>query len=258
MTPLDPPPPPPARPGPTSAASRRSPRWLWPAIGLFVVALLVVAVVVSNSSGGSSSNAGSPSATAAGAAGGSSPAAPSPSGGTGSSGPAKLKQSQPVTVTGAPLSSLPDGGTDAAIGTVAPELQGSSFDGTAVSITHDGKPKLLLFAAHWCPHCQREVPLVVDHLKSHPLPSEVELYLVATGTNSAAPNYPPSAWLTKVGWPAPVLADDAAFTAADAFGLTAYPYFVALDAQGKLVARTSGELSVADFDQLVNKAVAAG
>jgi hypothetical protein len=32
---------------------------------------------------------------------------------------------------------------------------------------------------------------------------------------------------------------------------------VALDAQGKVMARTSGEISIADFDQLVSKAAAA-
>jgi thiol-disulfide isomerase/thioredoxin len=191
------------------------------------VLLAVVAVVVSQSSGNSPS-----SSTAA------------------------NEETRPVVVTGGSLPALPDSGTDPAIGSVAPEVKGATFDGTAVSITHDGHPKLVLFAAHWCPHCQREVPLLISHLKDHPLPSGIELYLVATGTDARLPNYPPSAWLAKIGWTSPVLADDTKSTAM-AFGLTSYPYFVALDAQSRVVARTSGEISVDDFDQLVARALAA-
>lgn len=212
-----------------SRTPAQTPRWLWPAIALGVVVLAIVAVVVSRSSGDSS------------------PA------GTTTVGEA---QTQPVTVTGTPLDPLASG-TDSAIGKVAPLLTGKSFNGSPISITNDGKPKLVLFAAHWCPHCQRELPLLVAHLKDHPLPTNVELILVATATTDTRDNYPPSAWLTRIGWPSPVMADDADGTAAQAFGLPGYPYFVVLDAQNKLVARTSGELSTADFDQLVDK-VAAG
>lgn len=38
---------------------------------------------------------------------------------------------------------------DAAAGQPAPEVRGTSFDGTAVSITNDGRTKALVFLAHW-------------------------------------------------------------------------------------------------------------
>ncbi len=50
------------------------------------------------------------------------------------------------------------------------------------------------------------------------------------------------------------MADSSDFAAARAFGLPAFPYFVALDSHGKVVGRTSGEISTVDFAKLVTKA----
>ena len=38
------------------------------------------------------------------------------------------------------------------------------FEGDAVAITNDGRPKIILLFAHWCPHCQNEVPVVTEWL----------------------------------------------------------------------------------------------
>ena len=43
-------------------------------------------------------------------------------------------------------------------------------------------------------------------------------------------------------WPFPVLADSTQFTAATAYGLSAYPYFVLVNADGKVAARATGEV----------------
>jgi hypothetical protein len=48
-----------------------------------------------------------------------------------------------------------------------------------------------------------------------------------------------------------VIADDEAGTAATTFGLSAFPYFVAVDADGTVVARASGELTTDQFDDVV-------
>ena len=54
-----------------------------------------------------------------------------------------------VEVTGSPIARLPDGGADPSIGAPAPEVVGADFAGNTVSIVNDGKPKLILFLAHW-------------------------------------------------------------------------------------------------------------
>ncbi|MCJ7724918.1 MAG: hypothetical protein MUP76_00810 [Acidimicrobiia bacterium] len=60
-----------------------------------------------------------------------------------------IEQIRPVTVTGTPLPLLPEAGLDPAVGMAMPELEGASFDGTPISITNDGRPKVLLFLTHW-------------------------------------------------------------------------------------------------------------
>src|SRR4051794_31677217 len=135
-------------------------------------------------------------------------------------GASKLQQARPVSVTGAPLTAFASASSDTAVGRAAPELRGQSFAGEAVSVLGDGAPKVVIFLAHWCPHCQKEVPVVTQYLGVHPLPTGLQLRAVATSTSADRPNFPPSSWLEREHWPVPTMADDGAGTAADAYGLT--------------------------------------
>jgi hypothetical protein len=60
-----------------------------------------------------------------------------------------IEQSRPVTINGLPLPLFPDAGGDPAVGMTMPELEGASFDGTPITITNDGRPKVLMFLTHW-------------------------------------------------------------------------------------------------------------
>ena len=163
-----------------------------------------------------------------------------------------LVQGDP-TVTGASLSAMPEGGLDAAIGSPVPTVEGQQLCGEPLSIGDDGEPKVVVFLAHWCPHCRAEVPRVAEHFADGG-PEGVAVYGVTTGTDATRPNYPPGAWLAEEGWPFPTMADSFESTVAQAFGLTGFPYFVAIDADGNLVSRTSGELTTEQFDELVEAA----
>jgi thiol-disulfide isomerase/thioredoxin len=139
---------------------------------------------------------------------------------------------------------------DPAVGRPIPEARGTDFDGSTVAIEHDGRPKVLLFVAHWCPHCQAEVPVVQAWLDAGRLDPAVDLISVATGIDPVLPNYPPDAWLEREHWSPPVLVDgDQAV--ATSYGLKSFPYWVVVDAAGKVAARTSGELSADQLDALV-------
>jgi thiol-disulfide isomerase/thioredoxin len=120
-------------------------------------------------------------------------------------------------------------------------LAGSSFDGTPVGI---GGPRtnatLVVFAAHWCPHCQREIP----ELATWQPPSGVSVVAVATQTSADAGNYPPSAWLDRAGWPYPVLADSPTYETATADGVSSWPAFVLLDSAGKVDWRGTGQIGM--------------
>jgi thiol-disulfide isomerase/thioredoxin len=166
-------------------------------------------------------------------------------GGDDSSAKATTFETHQVTVDGTPLPAYDSTKSpDPGIGKTIPTLQGVSvLDGKPVTVKPTGKPQMVLFVAHWCPHCQAEVPKLVDLAKQGAFDG-VEVSAVATGTNSGYPNYPPSAWLEGVKWPFPVLADSSQFTAATAYGLSAYPYFVLVNPDGTVAARATGEVPI--------------
>jgi thiol-disulfide isomerase/thioredoxin len=147
-----------------------------------------------------------------------------------------------VQVSGTALGQLARGGADAAAGEEIPTITGEAFDGSPMTIGPDGTPKVIMALAHWCPHCRAEVPRVQAWLDDNGMPTDVELYAIATGTSSAQPNFPPGEWLRNEGWSVPTLVDDEESTAARALGLSSYPFFVVVDGSGKVVYRTSGEL----------------
>jgi hypothetical protein len=136
----------------------------------------------------------------------------------------------------------------------APMLEGARFSGEPIAVTNDGQGKVIVFLAHWCPHCQAELPRTVAWLGANQLPANVVVYGVATGTSEDRPNYPPQDWLDREGWHQPTLVDDAIGTAAEAMGLSSYPFFVAVNTRGQVVARMSGEIGNEQFARLVTLA----
>jgi thiol-disulfide isomerase/thioredoxin len=157
-----------------------------------------------------------------------------------------------VAVSGEPLAPLPDAGSDPAVGQPMPTLSGTTLDGEDLVVPAAGRQTVILYVAHWCPHCQREVPTVQQWVDDGGLPDGVDLVTVSTAIDPRRPNYPPAAWLEREGWTAPVLTDgDGA--AATAAGLTAYPYFVAVDAEGRVAVRASGELTTEQLDAVVSE-----
>jgi cytochrome c biogenesis protein CcmG/thiol:disulfide interchange protein DsbE len=215
----------PKKKGAVAAARKKQPPWLWIGVAALVLVLAVAAIVSGGGDDGGSETAEG------------------------------VEQTRPVSVTGDALAKFDPRGSDPAVGKAVPVVRGQSFDGSPVEIGNDGRAKLVLFVAHWCPHCQKEIPLLADWLKSNQLPNGVDLYTVSTGVSSKSPNYPPSEWLEEEGWKAKTLADSEDQDAADAFGLGSYPYFVAIDGSGKVAARTSGEITTDEFAALAQKAL---
>lgn len=158
-----------------------------------------------------------------------------------------------ATVGGSPLVELPDDAADPAIGQAAPTLRGEDPEGTKVTAPTTGKATVVLFVAHWCPHCQAEVPVLQEWIDAGSQPDSVDLVAVATAMNEARPNYPSSDWLEREGWTSPVIADADAHAMA-AYGLSAFPFWVAVGADGQVVRRITGELTVAQITALFAEA----
>jgi cytochrome c biogenesis protein CcmG/thiol:disulfide interchange protein DsbE len=161
-----------------------------------------------------------------------------------------------VTITGESLPPFADTTGDPAIGQPAPGLTGVDFDGGAVNIQNDDSAKAIVFLAHWCSHCQAEVPRVQAWVDSGGGVPGVEIYSVSTSMNSAQPNFPPSAWLDGAGWTAPLIRDDTDSSALVAYGAGGFPYWVFVDANGNVVRRSSGELDVPTLEAYMTEAAA--
>jgi thiol-disulfide isomerase/thioredoxin len=164
-------------------------------------------------------------------------------------------QTRPVSVAEAALPAFAGSGDDLAIGMPAPTLTGRSFDGAPVTIDpgSTGSPTAIWFVAHWCPHCQAEVPRIVSLAEGGQIPDGIDVYAVSTSTNPSAPNYPPSAWLADARWPFPVLADDGPGSAGAAYGLGSFPFLVVTDGDGNVIGRHEGELGEAGISQMLGR-----
>jgi thiol-disulfide isomerase/thioredoxin len=145
--------------------------------------------------------------------------------------------------------SLPAPATpDTATGARAPVVRGTTFDGGSVSIPVAGKPTVVVFLAHWCPHCRKDVPAIQSWINANGMPAGVALVSVSTWVDEAKPNYPPSTWFRESGWTPPVLVDDATGSVADAYGLRGTPMWVFIGADGIVRFRLQGELDGTQLD----------
>lgn len=160
-----------------------------------------------------------------------------------------------TVVTGTALPAFTDSASDPAIGQPIPTLAGIDLSGEPMTIGPSDGPMAVVLLAHWCSHCQAEVPVLVDYLESTGMPAGVSIVAISTSIDAARPNYPPSSWLEREGWTVPTMTDDATSAGLRALGMSSFPGFVFVDADGRVVQRTTGELPAATFDQAVRALV---
>lgn len=207
-------------------------------VGAAVVVVLAAGIAVF-ASGGSDNNS-SPTSTADIVDGGVAPA-----------------EYQKITVDGDALDPLGKDATDPAKGKVAPNISGYTFSGFPVSVkpATDGTPTMLVFLAHWCPHCNAEMPRLINWYEDGLVPDDLRVIGVGTSARKDQPNWPPSEWMQSFNWPFEVMADSETNEAGAAYGVDGYPFMVILDKDGKVVARHSGEMEESEIPNFVNAAL---
>lgn len=178
---------------------------------------------------------------------------------------------KPVTIDGAALDPFTDAmingdAPDTAIGQVAPVVSGVDYEGNSVTIdaASDG-PTMVVLLAHWCPHCNAEIPRLNEWRDAGDVPEGLNIVGVSTGVDPGRANYPPDQWLVDKDWQWPVLADSDLAADTDpavptsafrAFGGQYFPTVVIIGSDGVVLTRFSGEPSADEIDQLVRDALA--
>ena len=147
-----------------------------------------------------------------------------------------------TTVTGELLPEFAGENDDnIALGLAAPIFSAPNENSEIVSLEKNGNAKALLFLAHWCGYCQKEVPVVQGFIDSAGVPPGVDVIAIATSIDRGRENYPPQKWLADEGWSETQLYDlDREI--GNAYGLSAFPYWVFLDKDLTVVARRTGNL----------------
>ena len=165
---------------------------------------------------------------------------------------------QKVSATGGLLAPLPESGADTETGKSVAVLKGYDLQGRPITVdpAGEGKATLVVFLAHWCQFCNREIPVLNKWRESGEVPTGLRVVGITTGSKADQANWPPSKWLTAMKWPFEVMADSEAQEAAAAYGVGGYPFMAFVGANGKITARTSGEVPVEQLQIYANAAVA--
>ncbi len=165
----------------------------------------------------------------------------------------------PVEVIGdvLPVLTTQDFTADPAVGTAAPVLVGLGYDGKPVRIdaAADG-PTMVVFVAHWCSHCNAEIPVINSLRDDNRVPDDVNVVAVSTAVSPGQPNFPPSQWLDDKDWTYPAMADgvdmdNEMFIASNVFGVSGFPFVTLIDRNGIVVARWSGERPASETASLL-------
>ncbi len=167
------------------------------------------------------------------------------------------EQTAAVEVTGEVLPPMPGSGistdpsADPAIGMTMPTITGTGFADEEIAIADDGRAKAVYFLAHWCPHCQAEVPRIVDLIEDGGQPADLDIYGVSTSVDASRGGaYPPAAWFDREGFDVPVIRDNESSEAFNLLGGGGFPYTIYVDANNTIVARSSGELDPAAIQSI--------
>jgi thiol-disulfide isomerase/thioredoxin len=160
-----------------------------------------------------------------------------------------LEETQPVEITGDSLNPFDTAENDTTIGLTPPTLEGSTFDSKSLSVIpgENGRAIMVVFLAHWCPHCNAEIPILIEWKNSGGVPSNLDVIGVSTAVFDDRDNYPPSKWITDMKFPWPVMADTENSDAAIAYGVAGFPSFVLIDEAGKVMYRADGQKSLAEI-----------
>lgn len=164
----------------------------------------------------------------------------------------------PVSVYGDYLPDFAGSPNDPALGLVGPSFDATTFEGIAIEVRPgQGSGYVIGFFAHWCPHCQAEMPKLVDWMTRRAVPEGVTVLAVSTAVYPERGNLPRN-WFDTEGWPQLAVRDDESSAVGEAYGLRSFPYFVVLGTDGRVRGRIGGGLTPEQWDWMLDQARRSG
>ncbi len=139
-----------------------------------------------------------------------------------------------------------EGTTDSALGmTLGPLEAPEAYSGVTVRVEPtDGRKRVWMVWAHWCPYCQEELPsLAAMHADLEATYPDIELMTVTTSIDVTRGN-PLDDYLAAEAFPFPVLVDETS-ELAGRLGVSAFPFWVVTDGDGTVLYRSAGYLGEA-------------
>ena len=121
------------------------------------------------------------------------------------------------------------------VGSQAPDFSAETVDGDQVSLNNSGDygATMLVFFASWCPHCNKEAPLISDLENQYP-----NLRTVMVGIDGQDNTDKVREFVNKYNIQGPATYDP---SLGPTYQATGYPTMYVLDGSGKIVAAHSGE-----------------
>lgn len=127
----------------------------------------------------------------------------------------------------------------------APAFSGVTLDGAQVSqADYLGKPLVLVFMASWCGPCREEAPEIDKFYREN----TDRAFVLAVAVSDTEADI--RGLVTGEGWTFPVMLDGD--RAAGAYGVTAIPTTVVIDAEGNIVKRLVGGTTAAKLSLVID------
>jgi thiol-disulfide isomerase/thioredoxin len=137
-----------------------------------------------------------------------------------------------------------------AAGALVPDFSAPDLSWDAVVWKgRDGSPTVLAVWAPWCPHCQKELPVLAsvtsDFLGAKPIS-----VVTAVGLH---PGPTPEEFMRSRGLTFPVAVDDASGTLGSGLGISAFPTVYYVGSDGRVTAVQVGEWSESEMRRALSR-----
>ena len=135
-------------------------------------------------------------------------------------------------------------------GTQAPKFTADTVDGGSVSVGGgNADATMLVFFASWCPHCQKEAPIISDLQKKYD-----NLKIVMVGIDSAQGDNPEKVrqFVKNYDIQGPAVYKP---SLGAEYQVSGYPTVYVLDGSGKIVGATAGEAPKEAYEEWIQKAL---